>query len=57
VDWLSLVTAVAGERLDESDQTAIARLLDPGDPAFVGARDDVFILSASTVHLGRKPTP
>jgi hypothetical protein len=56
VDWLAWTAGVAAERLDESDQRAVARLLDPDDPAFVGARDDVFILSASTVHLGRKMT-
>jgi SAM-dependent methyltransferase len=53
-DWLSWYAAVAGERLDQADQLAVSRLLDPIDPAYVGARDDVFILSASTVHLGQK---
>jgi SAM-dependent methyltransferase len=54
VDWLSWCAAVTAERLTTADRTAIARLLDPVDPAYVGARDDVFILGASTVHLGRK---
>ncbi|HEV2781386.1 MAG TPA: methyltransferase [Actinophytocola sp.] len=54
VDWLSWVAGVAAERLGEADQAALVRLLDPDDPAFVGARDDVFILTASTIHLGRK---
>jgi SAM-dependent methyltransferase len=57
VDWLSWCAGVAGERLGESDQAALARLLDPDDEAYVGARDDVFVLTASTIHLGRKPTP
>ncbi|HET9138019.1 class I SAM-dependent methyltransferase [Actinophytocola sp.] len=54
VDWLSWTAAMTAERLSAADQVAVARLLDPIDPAYVGARDDVFILGASTVHLGRK---
>jgi ubiquinone/menaquinone biosynthesis C-methylase UbiE len=54
VDWLSWIGGVAAERLDASDQVAVSRLLDPDDPAYVGKRDDVFVLSASTVHMGRK---
>jgi SAM-dependent methyltransferase len=54
VDWLTWCSAVAADRLSDLDQVALARLLDPVDPAYVGARDDVFVLSASTVHLGRK---
>lgn len=56
VDWLAWCAGVAAERLGRGDQDAIVRLLDPEDPAYVGARDDVFVLSASTVHLGRKPS-
>lgn len=54
VDWLAWVAGVAAERLDGQDQDSVVRLLDPNDPAYVGNRDDVFVLSASTVHLGRK---
>jgi SAM-dependent methyltransferase len=57
VDWLSWCAGVSGDRLSESDQAALARLLDPDDEAYVGARDDVFVLTASTVHLGQRPTP
>ena len=32
----------------------VTRLLDPADEAYVGARDDVFVLGASTVYLGQK---
>lgn len=56
VDHLTWCAGVAADWLSESDRAAVARLLDPDDPAFAGARDDVFVLSASTVHLGRKPT-
>jgi SAM-dependent methyltransferase len=54
VDWLSWCAGVAAERLDDSDQVALTRLLDPVDPAYVGSRDDVFVLSAATIHVGRK---
>lgn len=54
VDWLTWLTAVAADRLDDSDQVALTRLLDPVDPAYVGSRDDVFVLSALTIHVGRK---
>jgi SAM-dependent methyltransferase len=57
VDHLTWCAGVAADWLTESDRAAVARLLDPDDPAFAGARDDVFVLSASTVHLGRKPAP
>jgi SAM-dependent methyltransferase len=52
VSWLAWMTRAAGELLDQADLTTLARLLDPADPAFVGARDDVFMLKASTVFLG-----
>ncbi|WP_091457068.1 class I SAM-dependent methyltransferase [Actinokineospora iranica] len=52
-DWLGMYARVCAERLSESDQAALARLLDPTGPDWVAARDDVFVLGASTVHLGR----
>lgn len=55
VDWLGWVSSVGEEYLDESDRAAVQRLLDPDDDAYVGNRDDVFVLGASTVHLGRRP--
>jgi SAM-dependent methyltransferase len=54
VDWLTWMSAVSEEDLSESDRHAVQRLLDPDDEAYVGARDDVYVLGASTVHLGRK---
>jgi SAM-dependent methyltransferase len=41
--------------LDEQDRATIARLLDPDDPAGLSHRRDVFLLSATTVHVGRAP--
>lgn len=55
VDWLAWQAGAGEDVLSESDRQAVQRLLDPDDPAYVGAREDVFILGASTVHFGRKP--
>jgi hypothetical protein len=48
------MSGVGEEWLPESDRQVVQRLLDPNDEAYVGARDDVFVLGASTVHLGRR---
>jgi len=53
VDWLRHLAGVGADRLDDADRAALARLTDPDDPGYAGARDDVFVLSARTVHLGR----
>ncbi|MDQ3401846.1 MAG: class I SAM-dependent methyltransferase [Actinomycetota bacterium] len=52
-DWLQWQAAVAEDRLSAVDRDAVARLLNPSGPDWVGARDDVFVLGASTVHLAR----
>jgi len=54
LDWLDMVSGVGEDELSESDRRTVARLVDPADEAYVGARDDVFVLSASTVHIGRR---
>jgi SAM-dependent methyltransferase len=54
VDWLTWVGGIAEDHLSASDWQAVRQLLDPADPAYAGARDDVFILRASTVYSGRK---
>jgi len=54
VDWLTWMAGVGEDDLSESDRRTVARLLDPGDEAYLGRRDDVFILGASTVYIGRK---
>jgi SAM-dependent methyltransferase len=54
VDWLTWMSGVGEDDLSESDRHTVQRLLDPDDEAFAGARDDVFLLGASTVHLGRR---
>jgi SAM-dependent methyltransferase len=54
VDWLAWMLRVGADLISESDRETVARLADPADEVYVGARDDVFILGASTVHLGQK---
>ncbi len=54
VDWLTWMAGVGEDEMTESDRQVVQRLLDPEDDAYVGARDDVFVLGASTVHLGRR---
>jgi SAM-dependent methyltransferase len=39
--------------LDADDRAAWARLLDPADAAWVGARDDTYLLRARSVHTGQ----
>lgn len=46
--------ADADGELDPSDARTWARLLDPGDNAWLGRRDDVFSLSARSVHVGHR---
>ncbi|CAM4214307.1 trans-aconitate 2-methyltransferase [Kibdelosporangium persicum] len=54
IGWLHHTAEVVTDLLAEDDRTALARLLDPADPAFVGARDDLFYLASTTVNLGRR---
>ena len=54
LEWLEFLADVGADRLDRDDRDALGRLLDPNDPAYVGARDDVFYLVCDTVHIGRK---
>jgi SAM-dependent methyltransferase len=44
-----------GDRLDAEDRATLARLLDPSDPAWVGARDDLVVMVAHTVQTGTRP--
>jgi SAM-dependent methyltransferase len=55
VDQLRWHVEVAGDLLHPADRRTVKHLLDPQDPAFLGLRDDVFLLTANTVYLGRKP--
>lgn len=42
----------SGGFLDDMDSGAWKQLLDPGDPAWLGHRDDLFSLSARTLYVG-----
>ncbi|MEU5418677.1 class I SAM-dependent methyltransferase [Streptomyces sp. NPDC001407] len=44
-----------GELLGAEDLATLDRLLDPADPAGVDRRQDLFLLTAKTVHFGRRP--
>ncbi|MEU3840443.1 methyltransferase domain-containing protein [Streptomyces sp. NPDC028635] len=44
-----------GDDLDAEDRATLDRLLDPGDPASVHHRPDVFVLAAHTVHTAVRP--
>lgn len=55
VNQLAWFNEVAGDALHPADRRTVKQLLDPQDPAFLGLRDDVFLLIANTVYLGRKP--
>jgi hypothetical protein len=44
-----------GEELNEQDARALDVLLDPDDERSLIRRPDVFLLSASTVHVGGRP--
>jgi len=54
VTWLTWMGGREEVELTATDRETVRRLLDPTDPAYVKNRDDVFHLSASTVHLGRR---
>ncbi|QIZ38552.1 class I SAM-dependent methyltransferase [Saccharopolyspora sp. ASAGF58] len=43
------------DSLDAEDLATLDRLLDPADPAGIDRRPDLFLLTAKTVHFGRKP--
>jgi SAM-dependent methyltransferase len=55
VEWLGFLSHAGADWLSADDNLALERLLDATDPAYAGARDDVFYLASSTVNLGRRP--
>ncbi|MFF1274759.1 class I SAM-dependent methyltransferase [Streptomyces marokkonensis] len=52
---LTRTREVIGEDLDADDRATLDRLLDPGDPAGVHHRPDLFVLAAHTVHAAVRP--
>ncbi len=55
VEWLTALSERMDEDLSGTDRDAVRALLDPAADTYVGARDDIFLLSAATVYLGRRP--
>ncbi len=55
LQWLSGVREVAAAWLSADDLRTVDALLDPDGEHHVGDRDDVFLLTAHTVHLGSAP--
>ncbi|KAA2262822.1 class I SAM-dependent methyltransferase [Solihabitans fulvus] len=53
MDWLRWLGDVSVDKVSDEDTETVRRLLDPDDPAYVGSRQDVFLLQTLTVHLGR----
>lgn len=52
VQWLA---ETAADRLAADDRETAVALVDPASPAFLGARQDLFLLGAKTIHCGRRP--
>lgn len=48
------IQQLVGDRLTAEDATALARLLDPGDPAALVNRPDLFVLQATTWHVATR---
>lgn len=48
--------AISGGDLGEEDAAVWARLLDPEDDVYLGRRDDLYLLSARSVHVGHTPS-
>ena len=56
VDRFSRIQRLIGDRLADADAAALARLLDPDDPAALANRPDLFMLGATTFHLATQPS-
>jgi SAM-dependent methyltransferase len=52
-EHLGVVRRNFAEQLDDDDRATIDRLLDPADRAGINRRDDVFWLTARTLHIAR----
>ncbi|SFP10922.1 Methyltransferase domain-containing protein [Amycolatopsis arida] len=54
LERMSWLADVGDELLAPGDRDAVRLLLDPDAPEYLGARDDLYLLSARTVHTGRR---
>ena len=55
VHRIGMLSESAADWLAVEDRDTLAALLDPDGPDFLGAREDLYLLGAKTVHSGRKP--
>ncbi|CAM3177753.1 class I SAM-dependent methyltransferase [Saccharomonospora xinjiangensis] len=55
VERFTWLADVVSDRLAPADRETVAELLDPDSAYYVGARDDVFMLYARTVHTAVRP--
>ncbi|SFH56427.1 Methyltransferase domain-containing protein [Amycolatopsis regifaucium] len=55
VDRVMWLADVAGDRLSSDDRKTAAALVDPASPAFLGARQDLFLQGTKTIQCGRQP--
>ncbi|MGH9059203.1 MAG: methyltransferase domain-containing protein, partial [Acidimicrobiales bacterium] len=55
VNRIDRLREFAGDHLTADDRTTVDVLLDPAGPHFVGARQDLYLLGAKTIHCGRRP--
>ncbi|WP_084535591.1 class I SAM-dependent methyltransferase [Nocardia yamanashiensis] len=53
IAWLGFLRERAVD-LDDTDKTTLDALLDPAAPTFLGHRDDIYMLGATTVFIGRR---
>ncbi|GAA2803231.1 class I SAM-dependent methyltransferase [Saccharopolyspora taberi] len=53
--WLERHRDAFGDLLDAEDRETLDRLLEPGSPEGVDRREDLFLLTAKTVHFARRP--
>lgn len=50
---LATLAEMVDGRMDTEDRHTVARLVDPAAAEYIGRREDVYLLSARTVHLAR----
>ncbi|ACU95823.1 class I SAM-dependent methyltransferase [Saccharomonospora viridis] len=55
VEHLARTAEVLADYLAPDDRDTLTVLLDPENSHYLGARDDVFLLSVRSVHTGRRP--
>ncbi|MRH86374.1 methyltransferase domain-containing protein [Nocardia sp. SYP-A9097] len=53
-NWLDGLRNRMSDNITADDRKALDLLLDPAADTYIGARDDIFLLGATTIHLGRR---